>query len=195
MTARLLACALPAAQAMPAPGPATEASTPQPIVTGSIVMPLFPADSPFLKKDRLAEPEVYNMLQSVPGGIQSIVNIHNPSIEVHPVDTGINTGALVILVPGGDTKRGFGEAESRRASNRQRRGCVNGHGRRAASRSVVGSCRTVLADSTTTHKRRYWTRRGRGRNLEYRVLPHAPRKDRRPEPVNYCRLTTPHRCK
>ena len=47
------------------------------------------------------------MAQSVPGRIQSIVNIHNPSIEVHPVDKGINTGALVILVPGGDTTREF----------------------------------------------------------------------------------------
>ena len=99
MTARLLACALPASQAMPAPGPPTAASTPQPIVTRGIVMPLFPADSPFLKKDRLAEPEVYNMLQSVAGGIQSIVNIHNPSIEVHPVDKGVNTGTLAILGP------------------------------------------------------------------------------------------------
>jgi endo-1,4-beta-xylanase len=41
------------------------------------------------------------MQASVPGRIQSIVNIHNPSIEIHPVDKGINTGALVILVPGG----------------------------------------------------------------------------------------------
>jgi hypothetical protein len=62
---------------------------------------LFPTGSPFLKKDRLADPEVYNMVQSVLGRIQSIVNIHNPSIEAHPVDKGINTGALVILVPGG----------------------------------------------------------------------------------------------
>ena len=41
------------------------------------------------------------MQASVPGRIQSIVNIHNPSVEIHPVDKGINTGALVILVPGG----------------------------------------------------------------------------------------------
>ena len=37
----------------------------------------------------------------VPGRIQSIVNIHNPSIEVHTVDAGINTGAVVILAAGG----------------------------------------------------------------------------------------------
>ena len=41
------------------------------------------------------------MSQAVPGRISSIVNIHNPSIEVHTVDRGINTGAAVILVAGG----------------------------------------------------------------------------------------------
>src|SRR3954447_16723628 len=107
MMPRLLACALlalqlPAAQGIPAPGPATGAPyAPQAIVSGGIVLPLYSPDSAFLKKDRVAEPEVYNMVQSVPGRIQSIVNIHNPSIEIHPVDKGINTGALVILVPGG----------------------------------------------------------------------------------------------
>jgi endo-1,4-beta-xylanase len=41
------------------------------------------------------------MSQSVPGRISSIVNIHNPSIEIHTVDRGLNTGAAVILVAGG----------------------------------------------------------------------------------------------
>src|SRR5258707_11111622 len=41
------------------------------------------------------------MSQTVPGRINSIVNIHNPSIEVHTVDRGLNTGAAVILVAGG----------------------------------------------------------------------------------------------
>jgi endo-1,4-beta-xylanase len=41
------------------------------------------------------------MSQAVPGRISSLVNIHNPSIEVHPVDRGINTGAVMILVAGG----------------------------------------------------------------------------------------------
>jgi endo-1,4-beta-xylanase len=39
--------------------------------------------------------------QTVPGRINSIVNIHNPSIEVHTVDRGLNTGTAVILVAGG----------------------------------------------------------------------------------------------
>src|SRR5262245_54973121 len=41
------------------------------------------------------------MSQTVPGRIASIVNIHNPSIEVHPVDRSLNTGAAVIVVAGG----------------------------------------------------------------------------------------------
>src|SRR5262249_58839126 len=75
--------------------------TPLPILSGGVVIPLYPPDSPLLKKERIGEAEVYNMQASVPGRIQSIVNIHNPSIEIHPVDKGINTGAIVILVPGG----------------------------------------------------------------------------------------------
>ena len=54
-----------------------------------------------LKAERVREAEVYNMMRGVPGRIQSIVNIHNPSIEFHPADPGINTGAVVILVAGG----------------------------------------------------------------------------------------------
>jgi endo-1,4-beta-xylanase len=93
---------LPAPMAVPKPGPATEAPyAPQPIVAGGIVVPLYPAGSPFLKMDRVREPEEYNMSQSVPGRISSIVNIHNPSIEVHTVDSSLNTGAAVILVAGG----------------------------------------------------------------------------------------------
>jgi dienelactone hydrolase len=93
MVPRLLACVALALQAAP--------FAPPPIVTGGMVIPLYPSDSPFLKKERIGEPEVLNMQASVPGRIQSIVNIHNPSVEIHTVDKGINTGALVILVPGG----------------------------------------------------------------------------------------------
>jgi acetyl esterase/lipase len=93
---------LPAPLGVPAPGPATTAPyAPQPIVPGGIVVPLYPPGSPLLKADRVREPETYNMSQAVPGRISSIVNIHNPSVEFHTVDRGINTGALVILVAGG----------------------------------------------------------------------------------------------
>lgn len=93
---------LPAPLAVPKPGPAGEGPyAPLPIVAGGVVVPLYPPGSPFLKMDRVREPEQYNMSQAVPGRIGSIVNIHNPSIEFHPVDRGLNTGAVVILVAGG----------------------------------------------------------------------------------------------
>jgi endo-1,4-beta-xylanase len=87
---------------IPTPAPVTSGPyAPQPILPGGIVVTLFPSDSSMLKGDRIREPEVYNMMRGVPGRIQSIVNIHNPSIEFHPADPNINTGAVVILVPGG----------------------------------------------------------------------------------------------
>jgi hypothetical protein len=64
-------------------------------------VPLYPAGSPHLEADRVREAETYNLSQTVPGRISSIVNIHNPSLEVHTVDRGINTGACVILAAGG----------------------------------------------------------------------------------------------
>ncbi len=93
---------LPAPIGVPAPGPATDAPyAPLPILQGGVVIPLFPPNSPYLKADKVREPEKYNMSAAVPGRIGSIVHIHNPSIEFHSVDRGINTGAAVILVAGG----------------------------------------------------------------------------------------------
>jgi len=94
--------AVPAPLEIPHPGATNEAPyAPQPIVQGGIVLPLYPPDSPFLKQDRVREAEQYNLSKSVPGRINSIVNIHNPSIEVHTVEGGMNTGAAVILAAGG----------------------------------------------------------------------------------------------
>jgi len=88
--------------AVPKPGPTNDAPySPQPILQGGVVLPLYPAGSPFLKSERVREAEQYNMSKSVPGRINSIVNIHNPSIELHTVDGGLNTGAAVILAAGG----------------------------------------------------------------------------------------------
>ncbi len=75
--------------------------SPQAILPGGIVVPIFPAGSPYLKADRVKEAEVYNMTGGVPGRIASIVNIHNPSVELHRVPASINTGAAVIVVAGG----------------------------------------------------------------------------------------------
>ena len=93
---------LPAPLGLPAPGSATDAPyAPQPIVAGGLVVALYPAGSPFLNMARVREAEQYNMNQSVPGRFSNIVNIHNPSIEVHVVDRSLNTGAAVILAAGG----------------------------------------------------------------------------------------------
>ena len=93
---------LPAPLGVPKPAPAGDAPyAPQPILPGGVVVTLYPPGSPFLKMERVREAEQYNMSQAVPGRINSIVNSHNPSIEVHPVDRSLNTGAAVILVAGG----------------------------------------------------------------------------------------------
>ncbi|MEO6527575.1 MAG: alpha/beta hydrolase, partial [Gemmatimonadaceae bacterium] len=93
---------LPPALGTPMPGPVTSAPyAPQPIMQGGIVIPLFSAGSPYLRSGRVREAEVYNMSRAVPGRISSVVNIHNPSIEFHPVESSLNTGAVVILVAGG----------------------------------------------------------------------------------------------
>ena len=93
---------LPPALGVPQPGPTNDVPyAPQPILPGGVVVPLYPPDSPRLNRDRVREAEVYNLSKSVPGRISSIVNIHNPSIEVHTVDGGLNTGATIILAAGG----------------------------------------------------------------------------------------------
>lgn len=92
----------PSPLGVPKPGPSTDAPyAPQPILPGGVVVPLYPPGSPFLKMERVREAEQYNMSQAVPGRIGSIVNIHNPSIEWHPVDRSLNTGAVLILAAGG----------------------------------------------------------------------------------------------
>src|SRR3954471_187163 len=93
---------LPAPIGIPKPGPVSDAPyTPQPILPGGVVVPLYQPGSPFLNAKRVREAEIYNVSQTVPGRINSVVNIHNPSIEFHPVDRSINTGTAVILVAGG----------------------------------------------------------------------------------------------
>src|SRR6266404_6285818 len=93
---------IPTALSVPAPGPTNDAPyAPQAILQGGVVVPLYLPDSPLLNQDRVREAEQYNLSKTVPGRINSIVNIHNPSIEVHTVEGGINTGATIILAAGG----------------------------------------------------------------------------------------------
>ncbi len=93
---------LPAPLGIPVPGRATSAPyEPQPILPGGIIVPLYMPGSPFLKTERVREPEKYNMRPGVHGRIESIVSIHNPSIEVHLAEASRNTGTAVILMAGG----------------------------------------------------------------------------------------------
>ena len=93
---------LPMPLGIPRPAETNDAPyVPQPILQGGIVVPLYLPGSSFLKMDRVREAEQYNMSRAVPGRISSIVNIHNPSIEVHPVDGSLNTGTAIILAAGG----------------------------------------------------------------------------------------------
>src|SRR5207237_1171611 len=86
----------PVLAGVPKPGPTNDAPyAPQPIMQGGLVLPLYPPNSSLLNQDRVREAEVYNMSKAVPGRINSIVNIHNPSIEVHAVEGGLNTGAAI----------------------------------------------------------------------------------------------------
>ena len=93
---------IPAPQDVPKPAPAGKGPyQPQALLPGGIVMPLFSPGSPYLKADRIKEAEQYTMDPDVPGRVQRIVNIHNPSIEVHLALGSNNTGAAIILAPGG----------------------------------------------------------------------------------------------
>jgi pimeloyl-ACP methyl ester carboxylesterase len=93
----------PAPQMVPKAGPTVTkgAYAPLAILPGGIVMPLFAPGSPYLNAKRLGEAEVYTMDAAVPGRVARIVNIHNPSIEVHLAGAGNNTGTAIILAPGG----------------------------------------------------------------------------------------------
>ena len=76
---------------------------PEPILPGGVVLSLYPPDSPRLKHERIHESERVNTsLKSKSDKTVNVLNIHNPSIEVHLVgDEPPNTGAAVIVAPGG----------------------------------------------------------------------------------------------
>lgn len=91
---------LPAPQNVPAPGPKTDAPyAPKALLPGGVVIPLYPAGSPYLRSDKVNEPEVYQNWG--PGLVGAVTSIHNPSIEFHAGNGQLNTGAVVILAGGG----------------------------------------------------------------------------------------------
>jgi endo-1,4-beta-xylanase len=78
---------------------------PQPLVPGAKVVTLWPAGSPALKalagSDR---PEELTMAKGQSGRVQKVVNIHNPSIEVHLAPRDKANGMAVIVAAGGGNK-------------------------------------------------------------------------------------------
>ncbi len=90
----------PAPAGVPMPGPKTDAPyAPQTILPGGVVIPLYPPGSPYLRAQDLREPEVYRMW--APGQVGAITHIHDPSIEFHPGNGQLATGAAIILAGGG----------------------------------------------------------------------------------------------
>ena len=90
----------------PAPAttqPADEGGTdPKPLVPGAQVVTLWPKGSPALRAlPGYDKPEQFNMSKGTPLRVQSVVNIHNPSIEVHLAPADKANGMAVIVVAGG----------------------------------------------------------------------------------------------
>lgn len=91
---------LPQPMDVPVPGPMTDAPyAPQAVLPGGVVVPLYPPNSAYLNQGKIREPEKYLMWG--PGEIGAIVHIHNPSIEFHPGNGSLNTGAVIVLAAGG----------------------------------------------------------------------------------------------
>jgi endo-1,4-beta-xylanase len=94
-----------AQDAAPARTPADGPFIPAPALPGGLVLPLYPPDSPRLKRERIHEAERYNTQGKSDGKLLNTLNIHNPTIEVHLAPAAPpNTGAAVIVAPGGGHK-------------------------------------------------------------------------------------------
>jgi len=75
---------------------------PRPLVPGAKVVTLWPKGSPALRAlPGYDKPEQFNMSKGKPDRVQSVVNIHNPSIEVHLAPPDKANGMAVIVAAGG----------------------------------------------------------------------------------------------
>jgi endo-1,4-beta-xylanase len=75
---------------------------PKPLAAGAKVVPLWPAGSPALKAlEGSDKPEEFRMSKGEPPRVQSVVNVHNPSIELHLAPPEKANGMAVVLAPGG----------------------------------------------------------------------------------------------
>lgn len=78
---------------------------PKPLVAGAKVVTLWPKGSPALRAlPGHDKPEQVNTAKGQPERVQSVENIHNPSIEVHLAPPEKNTGTAVIVIAGGGNK-------------------------------------------------------------------------------------------
>src|ERR1700677_2678427 len=78
---------------------------PLPLEPGAKVIPLWPAGSPMLRN--CDEREVLTPTREDPNRIQKVVNIHNPSIELH-LASKPNGLAMILAAGGGNTELNVG---------------------------------------------------------------------------------------
>jgi acetyl esterase/lipase len=91
---------------MPAPCvPGAVPQIPRPLQAGAKVIPLWPAGSPVLRS--CDEREVFTPTKSDPNRVQKVVNIHNPSIELH-LAAKPNGLAMIAAAGGGNTELNVG---------------------------------------------------------------------------------------
>jgi len=80
-------------------GQAPTPQTPAPLAPGKKVVTLWPPGSPTLKN--VDQKEVVTMTAGQPQRVQKVVNIHNPSIELHLAPAAKANGTAIILAAGG----------------------------------------------------------------------------------------------
>jgi acetyl esterase/lipase len=101
----ILATVIFSLAALPLMADATDATAPQPplpLEPGGNVMVLWPPGSPTLKG--FDQKEVVTYSKQHPGFIQKVVNIHNPSIEIHLAPADKANGTAIIVAAGGGNK-------------------------------------------------------------------------------------------
>ena len=97
-----LVCMAGAEAAKPGAGDTLAIPEPKPLVPGAQVVVLWPKGSPALRAlPGYDKPEQFNLSKSKPDFVQSVVNIHNPSIEVHLAPADKANGMAVVVAAGG----------------------------------------------------------------------------------------------
>jgi len=76
---------------------------PETLQQGAVVVPLWPADKLTVKGD--GGPEVLQRAKGNSARVQSVTNVHNPSIELHLAPPDKRNGMGVILAPGGGNRQ------------------------------------------------------------------------------------------